>query len=288
MQRHTILCVDDESHILSSLKRLFRKENLEVLTALSGEEGLEVLRQHPVHLILSDQRMPEMSGLEFLRRAKEVFPRTFRIVLTGFAEIDSILALINEAGVHQFITKPWKDEQLKLTVRNSLEQFELQEFNDQLVAKIEEQKEDLEVLNKALQEKVDQRTSELTFRSRALSLSQEIVDCLPLPVAGIDPDGDVVLLNSRIRNLLKDGRSGDVSEVPLGVPAEDLFPNRVVDLIRQVLKTHENGQASECWNGSQEHLFRCYPLGQAMDWAFKGAVLVGCPLEEDGLSGGLP
>lgn len=286
MQRHTILCVDDESHILSSLKRIFRKENLEVLTALSGKEGLEILRQQRVHLVISDQRMPEMSGLEFLCRAKEEFPRTLRIVLTGFAEVDSILALINEAGVHQFITKPWKDEQLKLAVRNSLEQFDLQEFNDQLLAKIKEQNEELEALNMGLQKKVERRSAELAFRSQALILSQEILDGLPLLVAGIDQEGEIVLLNAVTRNLLAEGQNGDGVKIPLGVSAAEVFPVPVSNLVDQVLKTHVDGRIWECFKGSQPLLFHCCALGVEGDW--RGAVLVGLPIGVSDFAGKLP
>ncbi|MCK5507197.1 MAG: response regulator, partial [Desulfobacterales bacterium] len=88
--QHTILCVDDEANILHSIKRLLRKEGYRLLTASSGVEGLKILEENDVHLILSDQRMPQMSGTEFLAAVREKYPDVIRIILTGYTEVDSI------------------------------------------------------------------------------------------------------------------------------------------------------------------------------------------------------
>ena len=97
MSQYTILCVDDEENILTALERTFlEEEDYEILTANSGEEGLKLLEGNQVDLIISDQRMPGMSGVEFLKKARELYPDTIRIALSGFADFDTITKAINE------------------------------------------------------------------------------------------------------------------------------------------------------------------------------------------------
>jgi response regulator RpfG family c-di-GMP phosphodiesterase len=122
MSPHSILFVDDEQNVLSSLCRLFRKENYEVITANSGGEALEKMASKPVDIIISDQRMPLMTGVELLSEIKEKYPSTIRMVLSGYSEIKEIISAVNEGGICRFITKPWNDEQLKAAVRLAIEQ----------------------------------------------------------------------------------------------------------------------------------------------------------------------
>lgn len=107
-----ILLVDDEINVLKALKRLFSESNYTVLTALSAKDGLQLLAQHPVQIIITDQRMPNMTGSEFLKKAKELFPDTVRMILSGYADFDAIKDAINEGAIYKFINKPWDDEQL--------------------------------------------------------------------------------------------------------------------------------------------------------------------------------
>ena len=109
---HVIMLVDDEQSILKALKRLFRSKGYpRVLTADSGPEGLEKLKETKgqVSLIISDQRMPEMTGAQFLAQAKELFPDAIRIILTGYTEVDSITEAINKGHIYKFFLKPWND-----------------------------------------------------------------------------------------------------------------------------------------------------------------------------------
>lgn len=120
MQKNTILIVDDEANVLQSLRRAFRREPYRVLTALSGPEGLEILQKEQVELIISDQRMPEMSGVQFLARAKELYPDTVRIILSGYTDASSVIEAINIGSVYKFVWKPWEDEALRVMVREAL------------------------------------------------------------------------------------------------------------------------------------------------------------------------
>ena len=105
---HTILLVDDEESIIKSLKRLFRKEDYKIITASNGNEGLELLKRidKPVSLIISDQRMPEMTGTQFLEKAKDIFPDAIRFLLTGYSDMRAIIDAVNQGGIHRYINKP--------------------------------------------------------------------------------------------------------------------------------------------------------------------------------------
>ena len=119
--RPAILFVDDEENILSALVRLFRKEDYEIVTAASGLDALKIMEEKDVSLVVSDNRMPGMSGIDLLARAREISPDTMRIMLTGYSDLEAAISAINKGEVYRFITKPWNDEELKFTVRQSLE-----------------------------------------------------------------------------------------------------------------------------------------------------------------------
>ena len=115
--RQTLLLVDDDVNVLSSLHRLFRRDNYRILTALSPAEGFEMLALHQVHVVVCDQRMPIMSGTEFLSKVKEMYPDTIRIILSGYTGLDAVLDSINRGAIYRFYTKPWDDTQLRDNIR---------------------------------------------------------------------------------------------------------------------------------------------------------------------------
>lgn len=128
----TLLFVDDEPNVLKSLKRIFNEENYQIFTAESPEQALLILAREKVHLIISDHRMPGMTGAELLKQVKDKYPQTIRIMLTGFADIQSVMGAVNEGAVYKFITKPWNDEDLRLSVSLALQQYLLIQENKQL------------------------------------------------------------------------------------------------------------------------------------------------------------
>ena len=115
----TLLLVDDEPNILSALSRLLRREGYQLLTARSPLEAFELLAKHKVHVVLSDQRMPEMTGTEFLSRVRQMYPDTIRIVLTGYTDLESVTDAINRGAIYKFLTKPWSDDQLREQIRDA-------------------------------------------------------------------------------------------------------------------------------------------------------------------------
>jgi YesN/AraC family two-component response regulator len=124
----TILYVDDEIHNLVSFNATFRRE-YRILTAESGHEALKILNQKEIHLVLSDQRMPEMTGVDFLEKVNTQFPETIRMIITGFSDIDAVIGAINKGGVNRYINKPWDEREMRITIENARQLFGLQEEN---------------------------------------------------------------------------------------------------------------------------------------------------------------
>jgi len=156
------LFVDDEEYILKSIRRLLADERMEVLTATSGEEGLGILRSTgDVGLIVSDQRMPGLAGVEFLSRAREIAPDALRIMLTGYADISATIDAINKGGAYRYISKPWKDEELVLTVREALGYYRLTVENRRLWDIVRRQNEELTEWNANLKTRVLEQTASI-------------------------------------------------------------------------------------------------------------------------------
>jgi response regulator RpfG family c-di-GMP phosphodiesterase len=168
-----ILCVDDEPNILSALRRLFRPQGYQVLTAESGAEGLKLLESEQVDVVISDMRMPEMDGARFLEQVRARWPDTVRMLLTGYADIQSILDAINRGEIYRYVTKPWDDNDILLIVRHALERKALEEEKRRLEALTQEQNEELKLLNASLEAKVEQRTAELKKAHDSLVAANE-------------------------------------------------------------------------------------------------------------------
>lgn len=124
MENRTVLFVDDEEKILRSLKRGLLDEPYNTLFASSGKEALEILKQKEVHIIVTDMRMPEMSGLELLKTVKQEYPHIVRMVLSGYTQVTTLLTAINKGKIFKFITKPWQlEEEFKPAVREAVEYY---------------------------------------------------------------------------------------------------------------------------------------------------------------------
>ncbi|MFQ5417980.1 MAG: sigma-54-dependent transcriptional regulator [Myxococcota bacterium] len=153
-----ILIVDDEPAILESLEATLGAD-YRVHTATSGEEGLRILDREDVALIISDQVLPSMSGVEFLEEAIERNPRAIRMMLTGYADIGSLARAINEGRIYRYITKPWEPDELRLNVKRALEAHELASENDELASALAEANERLRAENLYLRREVERRYS---------------------------------------------------------------------------------------------------------------------------------
>jgi response regulator RpfG family c-di-GMP phosphodiesterase len=157
----TLLCVDDEGSILSALRRLFRSSGYRVLTADSGAAGLALMAEEHVDVVISDMRMPDMDGAEFLRRVCHDWPDSVRMLMTGYADLAAVTAAINDGEIYRYVSKPWNEHEIQLAVRHAFERQALRRERDRLEALTRQQNAALNNVNHTLEEKVAARTREL-------------------------------------------------------------------------------------------------------------------------------
>lgn len=161
-----VLLVDDEESILNSLRRLLRGQPYEVVLATSGAQALEIMATRPIDLVMSDARMPGMDGATLLAEVHRLYPATSRILLTGYADLTTIIKAINDGQIHRYISKPWNDEELQLVLQQTLEHQRLERL-------ARDQTEQLKLLNATLEKRVAARTAELQQTADMLDLAYD-------------------------------------------------------------------------------------------------------------------
>jgi len=140
-----ILYIDDEEHNLNSFKAVFRRD-YEVFTAICAVDGFKMLEDHEIHVIITDQRMPDMTGIEFLEAVIPKYPDPPRILLTGYADIDAVIDAINKGSVYKYVQKPWDESELRTTINTALELYALKKKKEELTEKLIVTNEQLEFL----------------------------------------------------------------------------------------------------------------------------------------------
>lgn len=193
--KRVLLIVDDEDNVRKSLIRALRREQYEIHSACGGAEALELLETLPVGVIISDQRMPGMSGSEFLSIAKERFPDTVRIILSGYTELRSITDAINDGAIYKFLTKPWDDKLLAANIQDAFEHYELKAENIRLSGELKKANDELFKINQDLEQRIEERTREAMINLYSLQVSQEVLQHLPMGVLGISDDGLIAVAN---------------------------------------------------------------------------------------------
>jgi class 3 adenylate cyclase len=168
-----VLYVDDEENNLNSFRAALRR-NYNIFTALSGEEGIEVLAKNDIHVVVTDQRMPNMTGVQFLQHIPGD-QDNIRIILTGFSDLESIIEAINTGKVYRYITKPWDKDELKITIDNAIETVMLRRNNKELIHELQQNNEQLE-------EKVRQRTHEIERQKEIIEAAKAQSDSLLLNI----------------------------------------------------------------------------------------------------------
>jgi response regulator RpfG family c-di-GMP phosphodiesterase len=121
----TVLCVDDELNILKSMKRMLYKKNYQLLLAQSGAEALEFMQLHDVHLIISDMKMPAMSGAQLLEKVASSYPNTYRILLSGYSDIESKVDAVSKGKIHCYLQKPWDNKEITHAIEEGLKEVRL-------------------------------------------------------------------------------------------------------------------------------------------------------------------
>ncbi|MEO0514031.1 MAG: response regulator [Planctomycetota bacterium] len=248
-----ILLVDDEQSIIASLKRLFRREGYELHTANSGDEALAMIdQQGPFDLVMSDFRMPGMTGAELLRKVRDRSPDTIRIILSGYSEVHAIIDAINDGAIYKYLTKPWNDEEIKLHLRRAMEQRLLKNANAKLAAEVSRQNQKLRELNNQL----DRRAQDAGL---GLSFTQELMEYIHAGVLCIDPHGLVVGANTRMSELLAD----QPIEI-IGLPMQEVLPEAVCDVLPDVLACPPLSAGRVGFNG-HEMQWSCRPFQRGAD-----------------------
>ena len=167
-KKYNILFIDDEPNNLVVFKNsFFRYYN--IITADSGEKGLKILEENEIHLVITDQKMPGMTGVQFLEKVVEKYPSILRMIITAYSDIEVIIQAINKCGIYQYILKPWDSRDLKNNIDNALKSYQLAKDNDELVHQLKRS-------NETLEQKVLDRTEELNKKNIQLEETNQIKD----------------------------------------------------------------------------------------------------------------
>ena len=260
MPEKTVLFVDDEASILHCVRRLLRGEDYRLLTATSGKNGLICLEKEPAQLVISDQRMPGMLGIEFLQAVRELYPDAVRVMLSGCADLGVIVDSVNKGEIYRFLAKPWNDLELKVSIRQCLEHHDILQQNRSMTVQIRRQNEELRRLNQCLVEIVETRT-------RSLHLSQEILLKLPVPVLSVNREGALLMVNQAVRKEYPSMR-----EVLLGTNMRKVFPAAVADAVGLRLGGAEAPDPPVFT--LDEHAVRVHVMPLGENGAFRGCVLL--------------
>jgi len=232
-----VLFVDDEANILKSLRRLTMDEDFETLTANSGAEGLELLAEEEgVSLIVSDQRMPQMTGAEFLARAKDLYPEIPRIILTGYADVQAAIDAINQGGACRYLKKPWEEKDLLQAIEGELQRYLLVQENRRLHTVINEQNEMLQDWNGRLKSRVMDQTVQIREKNEAL---YEYNSCLKKTFqATIGAFTGLI----ELRDSNQHGHAQNVAELVQGMGEALTLGDEVLEPIIQAALLHDIGK----------------------------------------------
>jgi len=198
---HPILYIDDEEDNLTVFNAAFRR-NYKIHVATSAQRGLEIMKKNDIHLVITDQRMPEMTGIEFLEKIIPHYPNCIRMILTGFSDVEAIIQAINNGRVYRYITKPWSKDELKITIDRALEAYSLKRQNKKLI-------EDLKESNQNLEQKVIKRTKQIEQQKIEITDSIRYASRIQSALLPPDEDLDRFLPSYFILNQPKEIVSGD-------------------------------------------------------------------------------
>ena len=254
-----VLLVDDEESIIRALGRLLRREPYQLVTATSGAEALRLMEEEPADLIITDQRMPGMSGLELLQEVRQRWPNVIRIILSGYSNVDCILDAVNEGAIYKYLTKPWNDEEIKIHIRRAFDQFGLEEQNRSMARQIEQQNDQLRKMNCLL----DQRAVDANI---GLSFAQELMEIIDAGVISVDPDGLIVGLNGRAPEILPTDRTELI-----GMPADSVLPKPITAAFAKDVVSAEPARSGSFDHEGRALQWRSRTLGSGSE--FRGRVI---------------
>ena len=185
---YTVLFVDDEPNILRAIKRALFTMDITLLLADSGAKALELMSNHEVHVVISDMKMPQMSGAELLEQVAINYPDTFRVVLTGYADIESTIKAVNQGKIHRYLQKPWDNQELISVVEEGLERVKLKAENTRLQKLTRLQNRKLRDVNASLEQVVQKRTRQIKAALNKIEKHNLAMEQVLFNVISINPD----------------------------------------------------------------------------------------------------
>jgi putative nucleotidyltransferase with HDIG domain len=232
-----VLIVDDEENIIRSLTRLIMNNGIDVLSASSADEALRILEENEdISLIISDQRMPQTTGTDFLEQARRIRPLATRMLLTGYSDIKAAVDAINKGGAYRYLTKPWQDEEIIQAVQEAAYRYELIQKNKKLSLIVQRKNEELREWNTRLEARVKEQTVELKRQNESLkNLNLRLTGNFKSTIAALS--GLIELRDKNVKN-----HSGNVSQlaekvaVSMGLTAEETEKIAVAALLHDIGK----------------------------------------------------
>lgn len=263
---YSILYIDDEENNLISFRSTFRRD-YHIHVATTGQRGLEIMEKHHIQLVITDQRMPDMTGIEFLEKIVPLYPDCMRMIMTGFSDMDAIIQAINKGNIYRYVSKPWNREDLKITIDSALEVYNLKSQNRHLI-------EDLKEANLNLEKKVMERTRQIEQQrlniTDSIHYASRIQKALMLPSEELEK----ILPSHFVLNKPKDIVSGDYYWVSrknhrLIVAVADCTGHGVpgafmsimgINFLNEIVNNTDEPTANGILNELREHLIKS--LGQ--------------------------
>lgn len=266
-RERTLLLVDDEPNILAALKRQMRGANCRILTAPGGQQGLALLESEAVDVIVSDQRMPGMTGVEFLRIVKSSHPDTVRMVLSGFTELQSVTDAVNEGAIYKFLTKPWDDIQLRAHIEEAFRHKEMVDENRRLGLELRTANLELASANRQLEDVLEQQREQIRRDGISLDIVREALLRVPMAIIALDEDRQVAYANLVARKLFGKG------DALLGSAADEVMPAPVV-----ALAARADGDPVSAQLAGQAYQIVAYSMGRKT--RSRGTLMTFSPIPE--------
>jgi FixJ family two-component response regulator len=263
--------VDDEENVLRSLVRLLRNDGYRIHTANSAREGFEVLSATKIGVIISDERMPEMSGVEFLSKVKDLYPDTVRIVLSGYTDLKSVTKSVNEGAIYKFLTKPWDDDVLRVHVKEAFDRYSITRENQRLHMELQLANRLLADTNRELVVDVEEKTRYVDINTRLLQVAQDVLESLPIGIIGIDIEGIIALVNAKSVDILSRGHV-----LLVGAAYADVLPADLSALYQRYLLDPQPGAPAHVNIGHKNVSVFFSPLGVSSEAQGHVIALVEC------------
>ncbi|TFH21950.1 MAG: response regulator [Bacteroidia bacterium] len=284
---YSILYIDDEENNLISFKSTFRRD-YRIHVAGTGKAGLEIMEKNTIQLVITDQKMPDMSGIEFLEKIVPLYPDCMRMIMTGFSDMDAIIQAINKGNIYRYVSKPWNREELKIIIDSALEVYNLKSQNKHLI-------EDLKEANQNLERKVMERTRQIEQQrlniTDSIHYASRIQKALMLPSEELEK----IIPSHFVLNKPKDIVSGDYYWVSKknnkliltvadctghGVPGA-FMSIMGINFLNEIVNNSEIPRANEILNELRDHLIKSLGQTGQRDEAKDGMEMALCVVDID-------